>query len=487
MNRVYYKCTFLSDVVLNSLSATEGMAQTLDYIPGSNFLGIVARNYSKLGDKAYEIFHSGNFVFSDAHLMVKGKRSHKKPTNWYYKKTDVEQQGIELSQNIDWNMKFNEGIQMKQVRTGFFVEDIEDKYKSVQIERGFSIKSGYNREERRSDDGIMFGYEAIPKGTEWCFYLQGEKELLKEVGNYLEGEKGIGRSKNSQYGSVRIEKIENYDEDRAEKNLDNKELYIYFDSLAMFIDEFQQPTYEIKPEHLGLSSKSKIVWEKSQLRFKNYAPWNGIRQNRDYDRVCIDKGSVLVIDIEKEDDLAGFIKEYKNGVGVYKSEGKGQILVNPKFVVKNGVKLDNDQLFFVQPTGAIAKGKEDDLLLKILENDSKQQENQATVLKFVTQFADRKSKDWNNIKASQWGQIRNIATGCSSFNELHQKLFCKENEREGYLMKGKARDQWEGKVHKLEKAITSFNNELDGEYAIQCVIKIASEMGKKASKEQGGR
>lgn len=42
MTTLQFKCTLLSDVILNQKAATEGPNQTLDFIPGSNFLGIVA-------------------------------------------------------------------------------------------------------------------------------------------------------------------------------------------------------------------------------------------------------------------------------------------------------------------------------------------------------------------------------------------------------------------------------------------------------------
>ena len=42
MSILKFKCTLLSDVILNQKAATEGPNQTLDFIPGSCFLGIVA-------------------------------------------------------------------------------------------------------------------------------------------------------------------------------------------------------------------------------------------------------------------------------------------------------------------------------------------------------------------------------------------------------------------------------------------------------------
>lgn len=61
MKQMKFKVTLSTDVVLNVKSATDGNNQTLDFIPGNNFLGIVAgRLYQKVDTQtAWTLFHSG--------------------------------------------------------------------------------------------------------------------------------------------------------------------------------------------------------------------------------------------------------------------------------------------------------------------------------------------------------------------------------------------------------------------------------------------
>jgi hypothetical protein len=132
----------------------------------------------------------------------------------------------------------------------------------------------------------------------------------------------------------------------------------------------------------------------------------------------------------------------------------------------------------------VANGDEDNILKNKLSDSFDQKKNQKTVLQAVLDCSEEWKK-WSKIKASQWGQVRNIATGSTSFNELQQKLFCKEEGKKGFLMKGKARDQWEGKVVIFEEKIKDLYAKTGDEFAIQFVIKIASEMGKIASKKGG--
>ena len=69
MKTLQFKCTLLSDIILNQNSASEGATKTLDFIPGSNFLGIAASQlYGTTNDEHHsaemlELFHSGMVRF----------------------------------------------------------------------------------------------------------------------------------------------------------------------------------------------------------------------------------------------------------------------------------------------------------------------------------------------------------------------------------------------------------------------------------------
>ena len=66
-----YSATLLSDIIITSNASTEGYSESLDYIPGSKFLGIVA---GKLYDeqninKTLDLFHNGVVKYSDANFI----------------------------------------------------------------------------------------------------------------------------------------------------------------------------------------------------------------------------------------------------------------------------------------------------------------------------------------------------------------------------------------------------------------------------------
>jgi hypothetical protein len=68
MRELIFKIKFLSDVILRATSNTEGNIDNLDFISGSNFLGIVSKNYKKF-QNPFEIFHSGKVRFGDATIF----------------------------------------------------------------------------------------------------------------------------------------------------------------------------------------------------------------------------------------------------------------------------------------------------------------------------------------------------------------------------------------------------------------------------------
>ena len=98
MKTLQFRCTLKSDVILNQKAATEGPNKTLDFIPGSCFLGIVAselypkdkekndENYEQKIKRAWEIFHSGKVRFGDAHPSENDMRGLRIPASMFYPK-----------------------------------------------------------------------------------------------------------------------------------------------------------------------------------------------------------------------------------------------------------------------------------------------------------------------------------------------------------------------------------------------------------------
>jgi len=323
MKTIYFKCTLLTDVVLNSSLATEGNLQSLDYIPGSNFLGIVAKElYKDTNKQTYDIFHSGKVSFGDALISENDIVSYAMPYSLFLDKlnNDITKDTVWVHHGINNfdEIKDNDGKkrQLKQHRSGYLNK--KNQYIS-KVEKEFSLKSAYNREERRSDDGKMFGFEAIKKGQEFIFSVIFEDEqYIETITKALTGEKHIGKSKTAQYGLIEIEKIDKPEIFKSNSAKNNK-LVIYAESNLCFFNENGQASFQPEAEDFGV--KGKIIWKKSQIRTYTYSPWNAKRNTPDTQRDVILKGSVIVINLKENIDKDKLPKQ----VGEYNAEGLGRV------------------------------------------------------------------------------------------------------------------------------------------------------------------
>jgi hypothetical protein len=472
----YYTCTLLTDVVLNSKLATEGNMTTLDYIPGSNFLGIVAGSlYAKLSpEKSFEIFHSNKVLFGDAYPYDPGslEKSYPMPFSLFKAKNNKDNATWvhhHLSPVLHESLT-KKDIQLKQQRSGYLTPN---GHLFSLIPKNFALKSAHDRKTRHSKEGAMFGFESLKKGQTFLFSVHFQDETyLQEVNQALVGTRRIGKSKTAQYGQVEIELLDDSKKPKQiSTTVNDNFVLVYAESNLCFFNEYGQSTFQ--PEAADLGVKGEIVWEKSQIRTYSYSPWNFKRGCSSTQRDCIAKGSVFYL------EGAILPDKISNVVGEYQAEGLGRILYNPAFLQGDQTNAEwtftlkeqesqgdsnathDANLKPVTPLGSFLYGKKNsrDKELAISEavrNALKKPES--TALREVT--------------SSQWGAIRSFASQIPSMEELRAKLF------DEYLSHGVAYDNIWGKNN--EKPLRSFlkifaDNDAMG---TDFVTKYASEMAK---------
>lgn len=499
MNTISFKCTLLSDIIINQKAATEGNQQTLDFIPGSVFLGIAANMlYTELSaEESMLLFHSGKVRFGDAHPLVNNKRAVRVPASWYHKKGDDQNSEIYIHHGLksDGIKDENGNIkQPKQYRDGFIAKmDIEQVAKIIKVEKQFFIKSAYDSEKRRSEDEKMYGYQSIKAGAIYCFDVQFNDEVLflkNKIAQSLEGKKRVGRSSTAQYGLVDIRQSGD-NKTPIGFNCYNQEIHpntvlIYAESRLIFMDKFGQPTFAPTVDQFGIK-KGEIKWEKSQIRTFQYSPYNNYRKTHEADRCGIEKGSVFFItNGELPIDIDNSILE--NGVGVYLNEGFGKILVNPEFLQHDNsgkalfsIDVSNNDADCREVNPNMTLMKADQKVLDYLQRQKKKKDDQLMIYSLVNVFKkDHLSKFNKEAFASQWGAIRSIAMRAVSKEDLYEILF---EEKEGYLEHGVAKDKWEERNRKKE--LKEFINKKElKEIAIEAVINLAAEMAKACKKEE---
>ncbi len=396
MNKLVFQVEFLSDIVLPATSNTEGNIEQLDFIPGSNFLGMVAREYDKYED-GFAVFHSGAVRFGDATILKDGKQTYKMPLSYFHEKLDDSK--IFNHHHIE---DFNAFSQLKQMRNGYITKDKE----SVEINHNYAQKSGYDKEKRRSKDSAMYGYSAIRSGTKWQFTLthQGISENdLERIKSNLIGKKRLGKSKSAQYGQVKI--ALSGENENIESSVTGKRVILYAKSRLALVDESGSPTYEL--EYLSDGLEGKVVYEASQIRTSSFTPYVAVRQTKDYERIVINKGSVIVL----QDVTAEQIDAIREGVGVYRSEGFGEVLINPEFLNEKAVVLADAGQKKAKPKekAEIAQSMSG-TAAQFLANRHNDTIEKLKLANAVETFMNMYGSLYGNIKPSQWGTIRSICT-----------------------------------------------------------------------------
>lgn len=500
MRRMLFQCDLLSDVIVTANAATEGGHESLDYLPGSAFLGIAAKKYQEFASDAYAVFHAAGVSFGDAHPVDgDGGRTLRQPAAWFTEKGESVGEGSLYVHHRIPKEKFGQltksGTQLKQARGGFFNPSTGKIVKCG--DKRFAVKSAYDADKRRAADSLLFGYEALPGGSSWQFEVRVDDDdrLAEKVKAALEGEHNIGRSRSAQFGRCQIKFTEDAPDNSG--SIPPGEVVIYAESHLAFFDKFGQPTIAPELKYLGIPGIKRIIWEKCQVRNLSYAPWNAKRKSRDADRVCIAKGSVLVVETDAPINPA----DHAMGIGVYRNEGFGRVIFNPAFLDADEsglakVKLSKDerQSTINRPSIVESEPESDEILRNWLDAEAAKQKREKDILAKVNEFVEKHGSKFKGKFASQWGEVRAIAQTAKSHDDLYDKLFKEPISRRnqqgdirvddggGYLMHGRSQERWnkQGRRNALEKFLEE-NKTLNPELC----VKLAAEMAKCAGQAPG--
>lgn len=418
MQEMIFQVEFLSDIVLQATSNTEGKVSQLDFIPGSNFLGMAACEYEKY-ENSFNVFHSGALRFGDATLLCGEALTYKTPLSFFHEK--LQKEPIFNHHQIK---DFTQYTQLKQLRDGYITADLQ----FVEVDYGYAQKSAYDKENRRSKDSSMFGYSAIKRGAKWQFSVSFDSTLLQSdierVKANLLGIKRLGKSKSAQYGEVRITQKGMAEDIQTFKQED--ETILYTNSRLALVDDEGNATYDLKYLVEGLKYEN-IVYEKTQLRTSTFTPYNSKRETNEYERLCINKGSVIVLKNISQAQL----DELQKGVGVYLSEGFGELLINPSFLLPKELILKEAE---VSSKGEQRVAPKSDLAL-FLQTRQNAKERRLVLANKVQEFITKNKDVYDTKMNSQWGTIRSL---CMTSQDIYAAV--KE-----YISSGIAKEKWEGK------------------------------------------
>lgn len=474
MQKIQFSCTLLSDIILSESASTESKHGSLDFIPGGNFLGVVASSlYKAENENTRLLFHSGSVRFGDAHPAYRRSdgtliRSLRIPAVYFTPKLKNLFDGeAYLSHTIpNPEMEILLEKQLKQCRDGFYAFDKDTAYQ-VNVEKNFSLKSSYDSERRRSKDGGLFAYESIASGREFLFDVELDDEataLKEDLIASLCGTCHIGRSRSAQYGWVRIEQAKYLE---VEENQNATFTTVYADGRLVFFDENGLPTFRPRAKDLGFDSQgAEIDWTKSQVRICRYSPWNFKRQSFDNERCVIEKGSTFII------KNPGRIPTGTHYIGAYCNEGFGRIVVNPYFL--DATEDGKCRVHFIEESQKSKANKPNDTasgstLLSYLRAKESSNDAEKTIYSRVDEFSIKNKSYFRGVSASQWGTIRGLAIAAISPDKILPQI-------EQYLDHGVAKAQWE--EHDGAAKLTEELKTIPQSQLREYVVNLASKMAK---------
>ncbi|MEI6882490.1 MAG: hypothetical protein WCK82_14320, partial [Bacteroidota bacterium] len=365
--------------------------------------------------------------------------------------------------------------QLKQVRNGYLTPT---GHILKSPDKNFALKSAQDREERRSKDGAMFGFESLKSRQVYVFSVRYSNPVYQTiVEEFLIGQKRIGKSKTAQYGQIDIQPIANPTTIKSIKTPQDYTI-VYAESNLCFFNEYGQTTFQPGPKDLGLNG-GEICWEKSQIRTYSYSPWNGVRNTPNTQRNCIVKGSVFYV------KGVVFPTGEPQSVGEYQAEGLGRVIYNPVFL--KGDEGSGEWRFelFKEPEKTktqynttqteLHNKKPATVLGKFLDKLKEQKDKDLAISKAVHEALKLEaSKELMNITPSQWGGIRAYAENAKDVSSLEKKIF------DDFISHGVAFERYWSKGGRTKKFKDIFNdNKIHG---TTFFTKYASEMAKEAQK-----
>ncbi|MCI4412275.1 MAG: hypothetical protein JHC38_11440 [Thiotrichales bacterium] len=323
------------DTVISENAATEGGHKSLNFIPGSTLLGSAASKlYRQLTNvNAWQVFHSGKVRFTNGYpLSPSGQHSYPAPFCWHHSKDDA-------STIYNGTSHFTQAnIQPKQVRSGFYTDDFE----SVKVSLGSRMKTAIDPKTRMAKDAQLFDYAFIEAGHQFSAIIQidddVDQKIVDDLIKHFNGTLLLGRSRSAEYGKASVSAILKTTPPQISNN--NNTLSIWLQSDLCLLDNHGQPN--LFPQCLSMLDdqlpKASLDLSQSFIRKRSYNVWNAFKRGYDTERHVIVAGSVLTYQLEMP--LAHDQNQLlMSGIGLYRENGLGQVLVNRPHTLLDSFKL----------------------------------------------------------------------------------------------------------------------------------------------------
>jgi CRISPR-associated protein Csx10 len=443
--RLYYTLTTVDPVILSQDNSTTNNHKCLDYIPGSTILGLLAgEHYQHLTkEDSWHVFHSGKCRFSPCYPLLNQEICLPTPASWYFEKgkevqTDNQLNTKEVSNHAAKAFIRNEVVQYKQCRDGYFNSTGE----VPEIKQGLITKTAIDRAKGKAKDTSLFSFSYLEAEQAFAGWIDCADELhAQQIKKTLDQVRRIGRSRNNEFGRVKLSLAELESEPVLESS---EQTTLWCLSDCELLDDNGFPCLSPNGKHIhSVCNHLTLNHKKSFIRTNKVRRFNQKREGLDSEQCLIAKGSVLVFDGKLSDEIIKEISE--QGIGINKQQGLGWVAVNPLWAA--GEKLGQSlfsklclQTKLKKPETSVIKAKETLFTQWISEqhfsskNEDEMHTNVNELLKGIFDFYED-ARSYNNIlnhlevgpSSTQWRRIADKVRNTNTNWQLG--VFVPENQK----------------------------------------------------------
>ncbi len=344
----------LSPLILTSIGGDENIVTTEKVISGNALLGALASEYVKekqLGTAAHkdlnfkDWFLSGGVTYTNAYPLGKEKYN---DADFPYLPTPLCIQHVK-GDDENYDNTFIRRDEKESYKSNEKMSIItNDKMYNESLSTKYNFHHERNYSTGITEEGKIFTYESLEAGYIFKASISGEENILQSLRKWIGKERTlyIGRSKNSQYGKVRIQFLDN-DESQKEEDA-GKEMVLsegkYLLSLTsdtVLLNENGFPSTSI--EYLkAYFPNCNVKIEKYIIKQKSINGFNGAWKLKKVTDISWKAGSCFLITFDSKDEekIKIILNDLKQtGIGSRTHEGFGRFRIlegDPKLIAPEG-------------------------------------------------------------------------------------------------------------------------------------------------------
>lgn len=349
--RRWYRITLDEPLILSQRNVTSGEHRTLDFIPGRVLLGVTARIYESLGERAWTAFHSGAVRFIDAvPETTAGRRA--LPTPRCLQRVKREKLTEAYNHAVEQSAVIDDSLQYTSLGTPYV--DIDDAaLTTIGVEKTSTVKTAVDSSGGPTPkEGHLFSYQAISRDQQFLARLDADTDVepstLDALEDALVGAQRIGRSRTAEFGAVTIERVSDPETPATSAaTVGDTQLRVVLTSELALVDERTGAArLTPRPGDFGLPDHWKLEPSHSFVRRRHYDRFNGYRRSFDLKRHVLRRGSVITFTSGSDDrrltadELAEAERRASTGAGVDRHEGLGQFLLEPAWIGRETLSVD---------------------------------------------------------------------------------------------------------------------------------------------------